>query len=656
MGRPAKKTEQPTRVGSTLRTTATIVSMTAALVSIATFARAWGLYGGPAHSYLTIGAFGARWVGIKPELDSAFALGDTIVLAATVTGKNGNNLVGATIGWSSDDPSVATVSDEGIVIARSAGSTTIVASVGSLAARSRVHVRPKVTYVRIAGDSAVTVYEGERAELSVRAGDARGHVMRDKRAQWTSADSAIAIIDSAGHIVGIAPGRTTVTAVIDGVSAQAPVTVAPVPGSLALLGGGDQRARAGATLPLPVAVRVFDRRGQAIAGVPVRFRDPAGGGTFEPAIVFSDLDGHARSTWTLSPVPGRQRAIAMVDHVDSSLVVVAEAEPVAENLRIIGRGPEQRGTAGEPLAEPIAVRLTDSTGLPLVDVPVSWHTEDGGTLEATAARTDSLGEARARWTLGKRARTQTATVRVGKVGTIPAHAIDVLVAPGAPATLALASGNAQRVTVSSAPKRAIVLRVTDALENPIPGIAVRLAASAGTLVEKELLTDSTGRATVQWTLGRSAGVQRLTARAAGIAKPLEVGVTAVPAAPANITFAELPATALVSRRLADTVWVTVTDGFGNPVPNAPVVFAAKSGTLTTTRAMTDDRGRAATRWTLGRTAGDQTVTATVRGTDVKAARVVRARAPAPAKPAVTRPEAASPASTAAAPSSLINQG
>ena len=161
-------------------------------------------------------------------------------------------------------------------------------------------------------------------------------------------------------------------------------------------------------------------------------------------------------------------------------------------------------------------------------------------------------------------------------------------------------------------------------------------------------TDSTGHVAVRWTLGRAAGVQRLTARASGIATPLEVTATALPARPAVVAFAELPADAVAGSRLKDTVWVTVTDAFGNPIPKAQVVFTASAGTLTAANVSTDARGRAATRWTLGKAAGSQTVSAVVRGTSVKAARAVRVKAAVPGRPAATRgttrPSGAAPSS------------
>jgi hypothetical protein len=68
----------------------------------------------------------------------------------------------------------------------------------------------------------------------------------------------------------------------------------------------------------------------------------------------------------------------------------------------------------------------------------------------------------------------------------------------------------------------------------------------------------------------------------------------------------------------------VTDVYGNGVSDAPVAFLVSSGSVSPARVMTDSTGRAVTKWTLGTAAGEQPITATVRGTTVKATAVVRA--------------------------------
>jgi len=58
-----------------------------------------------------------------------------------------------------------------------------------------------------------------------------------------------------------------------------------------------------------------------------------------------------------------------------------------------------------------------------------------------------------------------------------------------------------------------------------------------------------------------------------------------------------------------------------------VVFTVGAGTLSVARGATDDAGRASTRWTPGTAAGDQVVTATLRGTSTRVTHTVRVTTP-----------------------------
>jgi hypothetical protein len=59
------------------------------------------------------------------------------------------------------------------------------------------------------------------------------------------------------------------------------------------------------------------------------------------------------------------------------------------------------------------------------------------------------------------------------------------------------------------------------------------------------------------------------------------------------------------------------------VGDALIVFTAGAGSLTAARVMSDSTGAAATRWTPGATPGEQALTATIRGTAIKATHTVR---------------------------------
>src|SRR5918992_2421697 len=332
----------------------------AALVSIFSFLYSFGVIGEP-ESHKTVGNFGASWLGVKPHADTAFAIGDTLHLAATVTDRSGSVLVGVRPTWTSDNPSAATVLPDGSVIIRGPGAATILVTVANLTARSRIFVRQVVSSVDIGGDSAIVLGEGESRAIGVRPLDARGHQVRGVAAEWRVSDTTIAVVDSLGVFVGRNPGRAIVTATAAGVAAHAPLTVVPVPAAIALHSGADQRAIAGSALPQPVVVRVTSRRGKPVEGAVVRFRGEHGEPATEPRVALTDADGGARATWTLGDLPGRQTLPAAVEHVDSALAITAEAEPVAANTRLTVMSEQLAGPAATKLAAPVVIRVTDST-------------------------------------------------------------------------------------------------------------------------------------------------------------------------------------------------------------------------------------------------------------------------------------------------------
>src|SRR5215207_8230046 len=76
-----------------------------------------------------------RWVGIKPTVDTATAIGDTIQLAVTATDARGNALLGTSTVWNSSDTTVASVDSAGTVIAQGGGATVIMVTVGGKTVR-----------------------------------------------------------------------------------------------------------------------------------------------------------------------------------------------------------------------------------------------------------------------------------------------------------------------------------------------------------------------------------------------------------------------------------------------------------------------------------------------------------------------------------------
>jgi Bacterial Ig-like domain (group 1) len=606
---------------------AVIASTGAALVSIVSALFSYGVIG-RSESHQSIGNLGAAWVRLRPPVDTAGAIGDTIHFAATIADKNGSILVGAQPTWTTGDTTVASVGADGAVVARGPGNTTITVVVGKLVATSRIVVKQKVAGVVVSstvGDTAVTVLEGAPLQLRARALDARGHIVAQAGAAWHVDDSTVAELDPAGVLTGRNAGRSVVSARIDGKSGYLSISVVMTAAKLELVAGSGQRALAGKALPQPIVVRATNRRGEPAPNKIVTFRSADGTAKVHPDTARTDADGRARTMWTLADYPGRQTLLISVENVDSATAVVAESEPVAANTRLASLVDSLQGPAGTSLRDSIAIRVTDSTGRGLADVPVLWSALDGGSIEVLDARTDSTGHARVRWTLSTKVGVQRVRAQVGSgtAGrTIAPVTMTARALPGGPADVVIVSGDRQSAAAGSALRKAIVVRVVDSLGNGVAGVPLLLSVSSGTVADTLPRTDSTGAASIRWTMGRSATAHSFAVHVEGIRKLLKVTAVSTPGTAANLSFDDAPAEK-GPRTRAKRLYALVTDVYGNPVPEAPVMFSSKSGIVTPARAVTDAKGRVLVRWTPGATTDEQTLQGRVRATDVKGSYVTQ---------------------------------
>ena len=556
----------------------------------------------------------AHSVRVGPDVDTATAIGDTIQLAAVITDSTGAVLAGVAPSWTSGDPSIAEVSPAGTVLTRGAGATSIVVRAGNVEARSRIVVLQRPAALAL-DDTLLQVPEGERAPLGARVVDVRGHAIVGADVTWSATDPVVAGVEGA-DAVGVAPGRTTFLALAGQLQSSLPVEVLPVAGSITVLGGDGQRGPAGGVLPVPVSAQVVSRGGRPMPGVAVTFHPLAPEALAEPARDTSDARGMVSTSWRLGGVPGRQQLSVAVEGVGVTPTLSAEADPVSANARVEVASRDLIGPVGDTLREPVTVRVTDSLGRALADVPVTWVSLDGGELSGHAARTDSLGEARATWRLGARAGRQRGRVQVGNARTMPPVTVVAAAEPGAAAAVRAVAGDRQTGSVGRALAQPLVLRALDRHGNAVAGAVLRLLPGAGRPADSALTTDSTGRARVVWTLGRTAGLQRLTVRLAGDTAETEVTAVARPGRASRLVFVGAPESAAAGRPLPKPLVVQVTDDYGNPLGGQTVAFKATSGSLTPARALTGPDGRASVRWALGPKARRPELAAAVAGSKV----------------------------------------
>src|SRR4029453_8397984 len=132
-------------------------------------------------------------------------------------------------GWAAPAPTIATVSDGGVVSTTGAGDATVTATLDGATASAQVQVvRNGVASVTISPGNS-SVFPGQTQQLSGVALDASGRPVLDKNIKWTTSDPSIARVDTAGQVTGVAKGVGIITAQIQGKKASATVNVLAVP-------------------------------------------------------------------------------------------------------------------------------------------------------------------------------------------------------------------------------------------------------------------------------------------------------------------------------------------------------------------------------------------------------------------------------------------
>jgi hypothetical protein len=194
---------------------------------------------------------------------------------------------------------------------------------------------------------------------------------------------------------------------------------------LDIVSGDDQEGRAGAELANALVVKVTDDRGRPVRGQTVNFRVLSGGGSVSAGTAQTDDQGQIQARWTL----GTSTAAADSQRVEARAVDASGATLASATFSAIARpdvvsgftavGSNTRsGTAGSVILDSLAVRVTDRFGNPIPNVDVTWTASSGGTVSPASSRTDASGVAKARWTLGGSATTQTATATVAGLGSV----------------------------------------------------------------------------------------------------------------------------------------------------------------------------------------------------------------------------------------------
>jgi uncharacterized protein YjdB len=165
-------------------------------------------------------------VGVSPHVGT-LPQGLTLQLEAIARDSAGRVITGRRVAWSSTNIAAARVDTTGTVLGAAAGSATIVAVVGgkNASAEITVTINPVVT-VEVT-PSADSLKAGKTLQLTAAPKDAEGRSLQGRTVTWTQ--TGVANVDEDGLVSAFTPGSSTVSAMVDGVTGSAEITVYRLP-------------------------------------------------------------------------------------------------------------------------------------------------------------------------------------------------------------------------------------------------------------------------------------------------------------------------------------------------------------------------------------------------------------------------------------------
>lgn len=400
---------------------------------------------------------------LTPSAIDAF-IGDTVAFEARIVGSSGASSNANDLSWSMSDSSAARFIDAGTVTTLGEGELQVYASVNGVTASASVKVsRSPIASITIVPNN-LSLAAGQRSTLRAEARDDRGRLIANAPITWRAAQPAVATVNVAGEVQGVAAGGTVVTATSGFKSASASINVYSATAASVTLSLPTDSLGTGRTMQAIAIPR--DGSGQPLVGRPVAWQSSNPSvATVTSAGIITALkagqttlsvvcDGHVASTRLSSAVP-----VPMSIHAspDSALLMVGTTTRFSAEVR------DQFGVvlAGEGL-------LWSSSAAAVATV------DSSGTVSARA-----IGSTSIRVASSVLSATVPITVQAVPVASVSIAPATVSVAQGAAATLSVTARDAAGNTLinrpvtwsSSAPSIATV-----ATDGVVQGVGVGSAA------------------------------------------------------------------------------------------------------------------------------------------------------------------------------------
>jgi trimeric autotransporter adhesin len=478
---------------------------------------------------LTIIPIPVASVLVAPDSASVM-VGETIQLTATPRSADGSALTGRAVTWSSSNPSIATVTGTGLVSAVAPGTATITAMSEGQSGTAALTIIPiPVASVLVAPDSA-SVMVGETTQLTATPRSADGSALTGRTITWSSSNPSIATVTGAGLVSAVAPGTATITAMSEGQSGTASLTITPIPVASVSVAPDTASLTVGETTQLTATPR--SANGTALTGRAVTWS------SLNPSIAT------VTGTGLVSAVaPGMVTITATSEGRSGTASLTITPIPVAS----VSVAPDTASlTVGETTQLTATARSADGTAL--TGRPVTWSSSNPSIATVTGAGlVSAVAPGMVTITATSEGQSGTASLTI-----IPIPVASVLMVPDG-AVLVIGESTRLTATPIGADGRALVGRaVTWRSSNP----------TVATVTETGLVSAvSVGEATI------TATSEEKSASATIVVQPAPVPVANVRVSPEVLSVAQGEVVQFVA---------TVFDGAGNVLTDRWVAWSTSN--------------------------------------------------------------------------------
>ena len=159
-------------------------------------------------------------ITISPKNLSFDALGQTSEISVTVHAQNGTVMAGASVTWTTSDPSIATVSSSGLATSIANGNATIKATAGSINGTSNVTVSQTAAIMELS-DTVLTLSGlSDTIQVTAKIKDSNGNEIIGVPVIWETSDPTIATVSNSGLVNAVIGknGTATITATSESLS------------------------------------------------------------------------------------------------------------------------------------------------------------------------------------------------------------------------------------------------------------------------------------------------------------------------------------------------------------------------------------------------------------------------------------------------------